>query len=85
MKLKDFDTLFLRIFLLLLVAFSISSWLAYEVFRATAPPPHWREAAALRHAMPPPAGSAAAAEPPPPGNWPRRPACRRRPSPSRCS
>ena len=44
MKLKNADTLFLRLFLLLLVAFSISSFLAFEVFRATAPPPPWRDA-----------------------------------------
>ncbi|MGN6529923.1 MAG: sensor histidine kinase [Burkholderiaceae bacterium] len=38
---KDADTLFLRIFLLLLLAFLLSSFLAFEVFRATAPPPPW--------------------------------------------
>lgn len=42
MKLKDADTLFLRIFLLLLAAFTISSILGFEVFRATAPHPDWR-------------------------------------------
>jgi signal transduction histidine kinase len=45
LNLKNADTLFLRLFLLLLVAFSISSFLAFEVFRATAPPP-WRTARA---------------------------------------
>ncbi len=39
MKLKDADTLFLRTFLVLLLAFTLSSFLAFEVFRATAPPP----------------------------------------------
>ncbi len=41
MKFKDVDTLFLRIFLLLLVAFTISSILGFEVFRATARRPDW--------------------------------------------
>ena len=51
MKLKDADTLFLRIFLLLLAAFTISSVLGFEVFRATAPRPTWR--------VPPPAPAGA--------------------------
>jgi len=72
--LKDADTLFLRIFLLLLVAFTVSSWLAFEVFRATAPPPPWREPPPQREAMPALSGGT----PPPamlaPGQgWPGRP------------
>lgn len=53
MKLKNADTLFLRIFLLLLVAFSISSFLAFEVFRATAPPPPWMRERSLSQSMDP--------------------------------
>ena len=53
MKLKNADTLFLRIFLLLLVAFSISSFLAFEVFRATAPPPPWMRERSLNQSMDP--------------------------------
>jgi signal transduction histidine kinase len=53
LKLKNVDTLFLRIFLLLLVAFSISSILAFEVFRATAPPPPWRTERSLNQSMDP--------------------------------
>ena len=41
MKLKDADTLFLRIFVLMLVAIVISSVLGTEIFRATAPHPSW--------------------------------------------
>jgi signal transduction histidine kinase len=37
LKLKDVDTLFLRIFLLLLIAFVLSSLLAFGVFQAAAP------------------------------------------------
>ena len=62
MKLKKFDTLFARIFLLLLVAFSVSSWLAFEVFRATAPPPPWRDTPPIQQSMHPLPGST----PPPP-------------------
>jgi signal transduction histidine kinase len=53
LKLRNIDTLFLRIFLLLLVAFSISSILAFEVFRATAPPPPWRTERSLNQSMDP--------------------------------
>jgi signal transduction histidine kinase len=53
LKLKNVDTLFLRIFLLLLVAFSISSILAFEVFRATAPPPPWMKERSLNQSMDP--------------------------------
>ena len=80
MKLKDADTLFLRIFVLLLVAFSVSSWLAFEVFRATAPPPPWRDAPPGHpslHALP---GSTASPALLPPGRtWPDRPPPRRPP------
>jgi len=73
LKLKNADTLFLRIFLLLLVAFSVSSLLAFEVFRATAPPPPWRDAPPIRPAMHPLPGSAATPPVLPPGeNWPGR-------------
>jgi protein-histidine pros-kinase len=58
LKPKDADTLFLRIFLLLLLAFLLSSLLAFGVFRATAPPAPW----AIPAPVPP---SAAAAVPPP--------------------
>jgi signal transduction histidine kinase len=44
LRLKDVDTLFLRIFLLLLVAFMVSSFLAFAMFQATAPRPVWRSA-----------------------------------------
>ena len=53
MKLKNADTLFLRIFLLLLLAFSISSFLAFEVFRATAPPPRWMRERSLSQSTDP--------------------------------
>jgi signal transduction histidine kinase len=53
LNLRNIDTLFLRIFLLLLVAFSISSFLAFEVFRATAPPPPWRTERSLNQSMDP--------------------------------
>jgi len=53
LKLRNIDTLFLRIFLLLLVAFSISSILAFEVFRATAPPPPWMKERSLNQSMDP--------------------------------
>lgn len=73
MKLKRFDTLFGRLFLLLLVAFSISSWLAFEVFRATAPPPPWRDAPPIRQSMHPLLGSTAPPPVLPPGKaWPDR-------------
>jgi signal transduction histidine kinase len=73
-KLKKFDTLFARIFLLLLVAFSVSSWLAFEVFRATAPPPPWRETPPIRQSMHPLLGSPAPPPALPPGkSWPGRP------------
>ncbi len=42
MRLKDADTLFLRIFVLLLVAFLASSFLAYAMFQATAPRAVWK-------------------------------------------
>ena len=74
MKLKNADTLFLRIFLLLLVAFTISSLLAYGVFRATAPPPPWRDAPSIRESMHPLLSSATPRPVPPPGKgWPPRP------------
>jgi signal transduction histidine kinase len=69
MKLKNVDTLFLRIFLLLLVAFSISSWLAFEVFRATAPPPPWRDTPPIRQSMHPLLASAS----PHGASWPSGP------------
>ena len=53
LNLRNADTLFLRIFLLLLVAFSISSFLAFEVFRATAPPPPWLKERSLNQSMDP--------------------------------
>jgi len=66
LKLKDADTLFLRIFVLLLTAFVISSFLAFEVFRATAPrPPDWNAPPgqhAERGGAPAPAAAA---------SWPR--------------
>ena len=73
MKLKNVDTLFLRIFLLLLVAFSISSWLAFEVFRATAPPPSWRDTPPIRQSLHPLLASAAPLPPPPGAGWPGGP------------
>jgi len=73
MKLKRFDTLFGRLFLLLLVAFSISSWLAFEVFRATAPPPPWRDTPPIRQSMHPLLGSTTPPPALPPGKaWPDR-------------
>ncbi len=72
MRLKNADTLFLRIFLLLLVAFSISSWLAFEVFRATAPPPPWRDTPPIRQSMHPLLASTNPVGPPPQGaSWPQ--------------
>jgi signal transduction histidine kinase len=73
MKLKNVDTLFLRIFLLLLVAFSISSWLAFEVFRATAPPPPWRDTPPIRQSMHPLLASASPLQPPHGASWPSGP------------
>ena len=73
MKLKNVDTLFLRIFLLLLVAFSISSWLAFEVFRATAPPPPWRDTPPIRQSLHPLLASASPLLPPPGAGWPAGP------------
>jgi signal transduction histidine kinase len=70
LKLKNVDTLFLRIFLLLLVAFSISSWLAFEVFRATAPPPPWRDTPPIRQAMHPLLASTSPVLPPSGARWP---------------
>jgi signal transduction histidine kinase len=70
-KFKNADTLFLRLFLLLLVAFSISSFLAFAVFRATAPPPPWRDTPPIRQSMHPLLASATPIPPPPPGaSWP---------------
>ena len=75
MKFKNIDTLFLRIFLLLLVAFSISSFLAFAVFRATAPPPPWRDTPPFRQSMHPLLSSTNPLPlPPPPGaSWPAGP------------
>ena len=74
MRLKNADTLFLRIFLLLLVAFSISSWLAFEVFRATAPPPPWRDTPPIRQSIHPLLASTNPIGPPPHGaSWPSGP------------
>jgi len=74
LKLKNADTLFLRLFLLLLVAFAISSWLAFEVFRATAPPPPWRDSPAGGQSMHPLPGSSTPGPVPTPfGRWPERP------------
>ncbi len=74
MKFKIADTLFLRLFLLLLVAFSISSLLAFEVFRVTAPPPPWRDTPTIREAMHPILNNATppAVLPPPGKTWPDR-------------
>jgi len=80
LKFKNADTLFLRIFLLLLVAFSISSWLAFEVFRATAPPPPWRDTPPIRQSMHPLLGSTTPPPVLPPGkSWPDRQRPRRPP------
>ena len=73
MKLKNADTLFLRLFLLLLVAFSISSFLAFAVFRATAPPPPWRDTPPIRQSMHPLLASATPIGPPPGASWPGGP------------
>jgi signal transduction histidine kinase len=73
MKLKNIDTLFLRIFLLLLVAFSISSWAAFEVFRATAPPPPWLHTPPIRQSMHPLLASASPLMPPASAGWPAGP------------
>ncbi|MFL6627618.1 MAG: sensor histidine kinase [Vitreoscilla sp.] len=73
MKLKNADTLFLRLFVLLLAAFTISSWLAFEVFRATAPPPPWHDAAPGLPSMHPLPDSATPPVLPPDGRWPERP------------
>jgi signal transduction histidine kinase len=71
LKLKNVDTLFLRIFLLLLVALSISSVLAFEVFRATAPPPPWGDTPPIRQSMHPLLSSATPPRIPPSGvSWP---------------
>jgi signal transduction histidine kinase len=76
LRFKNIDTLFLRLFLLLLVAFSISSILAFEVFRATAPPPPWMKERSLSQSMEPvfahivhtpPSGPLLAASDPTPG------------------
>ena len=74
MRIKAVDTLFLRIFLLLLVAFSSSSFLAFEVFRATAPPPPWRDTPSIRQSVHPLLSSTAPVPVPPPGKaWPPNP------------
>ena len=75
MTLNKIDTLFLRLFLLLLVAFTISSLLAYGVFRVTAPPPPpWRDKPAIRESMPaPPSGTTPMPVPPPGKEWSPRP------------
>jgi len=74
LKLKNADTLFLRLFLLLLAAFTISSWLAFEVFRATAPPPPWHDAPPGRPSMHPLPGSTTPPPALPPDvRWPERP------------
>ncbi len=44
MRLKAADTLFFRIFALLMVAFLASSFLAFAMFQATAPRPVWKAA-----------------------------------------
>ncbi len=80
LKWKTVDTLFLRIFLLLLVAFTISSLLAYGVFRATAPPPPWRDTPSIRESMHPLLSTTTPHPVPPPGKeWPPRPADRHPP------
>jgi signal transduction histidine kinase len=80
LKPKNVDTLFLRIFLLLLVAFSISSILAFEVFRATAPPPPWRDTPPIRQSMHPLLSSATPPRLPPSSpSWPFSPPPRQTP------
>jgi signal transduction histidine kinase len=80
LRLKAVDTLFLRIFLLLLVAFSTSSFLAFEVFRATAPPPPWRDTPPIRQSIEPLLSSTAPLPVPPPGKtWPPTPSLRHPP------
>ena len=80
MRIKAVDTLFLRIFLLLLVAFSTSSFLAFEVFRATAPPPPWRDTPPIRQSIHPLLSSTTPIPVPPPGkSWPPMPGPRRPP------
>ncbi|MFL6696874.1 MAG: ATP-binding protein [Vitreoscilla sp.] len=74
MRLKAVDTLFLRIFLLLLAAFATSSFLAFEVFRATAPPPPWRDVPPIRQSIHPLLSSTAPLpEPPASKAWPPSP------------
>jgi signal transduction histidine kinase len=73
LKLKNVDTLFLRIFLLLLVAFSISSFLAFEVFRATAPPPPWRDGPPIRQSVRPLLAGDTPVAPLPGASWPHGP------------
>ena len=80
MRIKAVDTLFLRIFLLLLLAFSTSSFLAFEVFRATAPPPPWRDTPPIRQSIHPLLSSTTPIPAPPPGkSWPPTPGPRRPP------
>ena len=56
------------------MAFAISSLLAYGVFRATAPPPPWRDTPSIRESMHPLLSSATPRPVPPPGKaWPERP------------
>jgi len=80
LKFKSIDTLFLRLFLLLLIAFSISSLLAFEVFRVTAPAPPWRDAPPIRQSLHPLLNSTAPPPVLPPGKtWPGRQAVRHTP------
>ncbi|MCK9686938.1 sensor histidine kinase [Scleromatobacter humisilvae] len=80
MRFKTLDTLFVRIFLLLLVAFSTSSFLAFEVFRATAPPPPWRDTPPIRQSIHPLLSSTTPVPAPPPGkSWPPTPGPRQPP------
>jgi len=80
LRIKAVDTLFLRIFLLLLLAFSTSSFLAFEVFRATAPPPPWRDTPPIRQSIHPLLSSTTPIPAPPPGkSWPPTPGPRRPP------
>ena len=80
MRIKAVDTLFLRIFLLLLVAFSTSSFLAFEVFRATAPPPPWRDTPPIRQSIHPLLSSTTPIPAPPAGkSWPPTPGPRHPP------
>jgi signal transduction histidine kinase len=80
LRFKAVDTLFLRIFLLLLVTFSISSFLAFEVFRATAPPPPWRDTPPIRQSIHPLLSSTTPIPVPPPGkSWPPNPVNRQPP------